>query len=64
MVEVLELSVNEHFTVNRDTDDDIYMCNFCLKVIKAPMAVRMDSFFSIWFHLKHMHPDKIKKTKI
>ena len=61
-MEAIEINENEHFTVDRNAD--LYVCNFCSKVIKNPMAARLNSFFSIWYHLKHMHPKKIKKTMI
>ena len=62
-MEDIDIIENEHFTVNRDTDDDIYMCNFCLKVIKAPMATALFGPDSIWHHIKYAHPDFITKIR-
>ena len=65
-MEFIEINENEHFTVDRDTDwdTDLYMCNFCPKVIKTPMGVRLCSLGSIWCHLKYMHPNKIKNANV
>ena len=60
MLEV-EINENEHFTVDRDAG--LYKCNFCSKTIKTPMATALLGSGSIWYHIKHAHPNFITKIQ-